>query len=261
MLKKEYERTKKSFNEYYSQYDNTKKLIALKYNHSNRVDDLMEQLAKKIGFDTESIYLAKIIGLLHDLGRFEQVKRINSFDDKKLDHAELSADYLFKEGNIRKFISTDKYDSIIEKSIRNHNKLAIEKDLSPSEKFFAKMIRDMDKVDIFYQIATNYKNEFIETPTTEVIKRFYNGESVERSSLKNNNSDRVIFFLSFINDINFNESFEILNNTKNIDFYCDSINVSDNQKDLFEKLKRELYKKIKKNKEKQLVKKDELWKN
>ena len=253
MLKEEYERAKKVFNEYCSQYDEQEKLIKLKYIHSYRVDNLMEQLAKKIYLDEESIYLAKIIGLLHDLGRFEQARRINSFDDRILDHAELSADYLFKEGNIRKFITTDKYDSVIEKSIRNHNKMMIEEGLSPTEDYFSKMIRDMDKVDIYYQIATNFDNHFTDTPSKDMLDSFFNGEIIPKKYVKSE-SDRVIFRISFINDFNFNASFEILDNTKNIDLFCDSVKVSEDNKDLFEKIKKELKNRINNAKEKQYIK-------
>ena len=42
--------------------------------------------------------------MLHDIGRFEQIRRFGTFNDaQSVDHAEFGADLLFKEGLIRKF--------------------------------------------------------------------------------------------------------------------------------------------------------------
>jgi HD superfamily phosphodiesterase len=46
--------------------------IMLKRNHSLRVSSLSGLISKKIHLSEEDIILAKIIGLLHDVGRFEQ---------------------------------------------------------------------------------------------------------------------------------------------------------------------------------------------
>ena len=42
--------------------------------------------------------------MLHDIGRFEQIRRFGTFNDaQSVDHAEFGADLLFKECLIRKF--------------------------------------------------------------------------------------------------------------------------------------------------------------
>ena len=53
--------------------------------------------------------------------------------------------------DIRKYIENDKYDEIIRKAIKNHNKFEIEKRLTEKELIFAKIIRDADKIDIIYE--------------------------------------------------------------------------------------------------------------
>ena len=120
------------FEKYVNNYDLTKEKVILKKNHSIRVMNLCVKYAKKLGFNDEDISLAKVIGLLHDIGRFEQLKEFNSFDDSNIDHADLGVKILFEEGLIRDFIEEDKYDYIIKKAIENHNKYKIE-DLKTSE--------------------------------------------------------------------------------------------------------------------------------
>ncbi len=71
------------------------------------------------------------LGLLHDIGRFQQLTQYGTFKDaESVDHAELGADILFKDGLIHSFPSfsvpelTD--DRLIaETAIRLHNKLAL----------------------------------------------------------------------------------------------------------------------------------------
>ena len=225
MLKEDYKKVVKQFDKYYENYNNDSELIRLKYNHSYKVDKLMEELGKRLNLDEEHIYLSKIIGLLHDLGRFEQVKQTDSFSDSLLDHAEYAADYLFKDNHIRDFLDNNNYDSIIEKSIRNHNKLFIENNLSEEELFYSKMIRDMDKVDIYHQVAIRLSHKFDSLPSEEVIACFYEGKSIPKEILKNN-SDRVLVYFAFLNDINFKESFDILEETNNFNEYISSIKVT-----------------------------------
>ena len=56
-------------------YDLEDELIELKYNHTKRVANLMILIASKMNLSTREIILAYLIGLFHDLGRFEQVNR------------------------------------------------------------------------------------------------------------------------------------------------------------------------------------------
>ena len=91
------------FEKYVNNYDLTKEKIILKKNHSIRVMNLCVKYAKKLGFNDEDISLAKVIGLLHDIGRFEQLKQYDSFEDEKtIDHASLGVKILFCDGLIEK---------------------------------------------------------------------------------------------------------------------------------------------------------------
>ena len=62
------------FDEYVFKYDMNDPDINYKYHHSYRVMDAMEILAIKLNLPEKDIHLAKVIGLLHDIGRFEQDK-------------------------------------------------------------------------------------------------------------------------------------------------------------------------------------------
>lgn len=125
------ENAKKVFQEYVDSFDKTQNGIRLKNAHTYRVADLIKTLAESISFSDEEIELAELIGLLHDIGRFEQLKRYHTFlDSKSIDHAKLGVKILFEDGLIRRFIQTEEYDRIIKIAVDNHNKLKIEPNLS-----------------------------------------------------------------------------------------------------------------------------------
>ena len=239
----EYEKVKKVFDDYYNKYKNLSKDIDRKYTHSLNVVKLMEELAKRMGLDQKDIILAKEIGLLHDLGRFEQLKRTNSFKDSEFDHANYAVKYLFEEKHIRDFIDDDNNDEIIAKAILYHNKYEVPNSLSEKEKMFANMIRDMDKTDIFYQIAMNYESQFIDEISKEVLEEFNKGKSISKNIIKTN-SDRVLCKLAFVYDYNYNESLDILVETDNFGLFLSTIDVSKENETLFKELVNKCYKKI-----------------
>ena len=63
------------FDEYTSKFDLNDRLITLKYNHSYRVSQVSNILANSLGLDIEDVDLATTIGFIHDIGRFEQIKK------------------------------------------------------------------------------------------------------------------------------------------------------------------------------------------
>lgn len=141
-----------AFEEYLRNYPNTDRVV-LKVAHTKRVMNNNIDLAKSLQLTQEDINLAGLIGLLHDIGRFEQVKIYDTFiDSKSINHAIFSSEQLFKKGLIRKFIKDDKYDEVIKAAIENHNKFEIETGLSDRALLHSKMIRDSDKIDIYVQV-------------------------------------------------------------------------------------------------------------
>ena len=138
-----------AFAEYAGHYDSNDIKIQLKVDHTYRVASLCEQIGKAVGADP---VFSWFLGLLHDIGRFEQLTRYGTFiDAKSVDHAELGADILFKEGVIENFIEPDRSDRcrLAETAIRLHNKLTLPDDLTEEQRLFCQVLRDADKCDIF----------------------------------------------------------------------------------------------------------------
>lgn len=93
-----------AFAEYVRNYDSSDEKIKLKIDHTYRVAGLCQRIAESLGLSEPDVDIAWLLGMLHDIGRFEQIRRFGTFNDaQSVDHAEFGADLLFKEGLIRKF--------------------------------------------------------------------------------------------------------------------------------------------------------------
>lgn len=233
-----YNMAKEAFDKYYKTFENNGK-YKQKYNHSQIVAELMTDLAEKLNLTEEHILLARIIGLLHDIGRFEQIKQTDSYSDKLFDHANYSVEYLFKEKNIRNFIESEENDELIALAILYHNKLTIPNNLTTIEELFCKMLRDCDKIDVIKQRALEENSYFDkEEITKEVLEDFYNHKLIDKKNEKTK-SDIVVCTLGFIFDINYKEAFDLLIDTDNFGFYVSIVETSKESQIFLEELVKE----------------------
>ena len=196
-----------AFDKYVGTFDLDDKDIQLKYNHSYRVADLSKKYAKLLHFSDEEVLLAETIGLLHDIGRFEQIKNYNSYDDSNnMDHADYGVFLLFEKGLIKDFWKNEKDYELIRFAIENHNKLTIP--IIDDERImkFAKLIRDVDKLDIIYiyafldDVKFNVSDESISKSVLDDIKSHRVVERINRNNV--NNEIALSFAYAF--DINYN---------------------------------------------------------
>ena len=72
-------KAKKVFKEYVKNYNPEDGKIKIKISHIERVSQIARKLAEDLKLNQEDIELAELIGLLHDIGRFEQIKIYHTF--------------------------------------------------------------------------------------------------------------------------------------------------------------------------------------
>lgn len=210
-------RAKEVFADYVSSYDMNIGQNHLKVKHTYKVADISERIANQLGLSPLDADLAWLIGLLHDIARFEQNKRFGTFNDLvSVDHAELGADILFKEGKIRDFIDESAYDYIIEKAIRFHNKYRVDNNLDDRTKMFCNIIRDADKLDIFRVNLESSKEDVYEVSEKEfensefskdIFESFFD-EKVVLKQLKKNAVDGLACHLSLVYELVYPASVE-----------------------------------------------------
>ena len=203
----------------------------MKQEHSIRVMEISKQIAQGLNLNEEQVKVATLIGLLHDVARFEQFTKYRTFNDNEsIDHGDYGVAILEKD--IRKYIKTDKYDPIIKKAVKNHNKFKIEEGLTEEEILYSKIIRDADKVDIFYESVEMFwkgKEKQIEESiiNNEILEEFKKGMQIDRKKNKVENINEIISVIAFIYDINFKASFEILKKENYINKILNRYNVKD----------------------------------
>ena len=241
------ENAKKEFLNYANNYDLKEFQIKRKLDHSLRVMALSRKIAESLHLNSEEIEIATLIGLLHDIARFEQYTVYKTFNDSKsIDHGNFGVKILQNNNYIRNFINEEKYDRIIFIAIKNHNKFKIEEGLSKEEVLFSKIIRDADKIDILYQGISISWTDSVEKVENKKISE-EDIQAFREKRLVNRNTDlkhtpyemrHLLTSLGFVFDINFNISFKILKETDYINKTLKRFSFKDdNTKELIEEVR------------------------
>lgn len=204
------ENCKKLFKKYVENYDMENDKIYLKYYHSMRVVDFCQKISESLNLSDEDISISMLIGLLHDIGRFEQIKRYNTFEDiKSVDHADLGVEILENNNFIAQFVDDLEIQKLVLIAIKNHNKFAIEGDLDDRTLLFCKIIRDADKLDIFNifikgDLKISYTDSLI---SDNVYNCLMNSKSLQNKDIKTD-IDYYLRSVGMFFDLNFKYSLE-----------------------------------------------------
>jgi len=200
--------------------EQTKNFI-IKKNHSLRVAKQCLFLATKLDLNDNDRKLVYATGLFHDVGRFRQLVEYHTFHDtKSVDHAELSLQVIQEENFLD--VLNENQKQLVFMAIRLHNKFMLPKNLSEDENLFSKILRDADKTDIFRVITDYYTNKKAEPNHTltwelpksnsvsaSVLKEINNEKLVSKENVKSD-VDVKIMQLSWVYDVNFTPSFELI---------------------------------------------------
>ena len=198
------------FKDYVDNYDFSNDMISRKFYHTFRVVDYAKAIAKSENLNEHDTNIAFLCALLHDIGRFEQAKIYNTFNDKKsIDHGDLGYRILLKNNYISEFVNDEKDKKIILNAVKNHNKYAIDSTLNDRELFFAKLIRDADKLDILdkQRLEINDNINSIDEKAFCFIKEH---QLFKRDGSVQNDATEIVHSLSFVYDLNFDESINII---------------------------------------------------
>jgi hypothetical protein len=189
--------------------------IKLKEEHSGRVCSEMLYLADELRLAENQRLLAETIALFHDVGRFPQFAKYQTYNDpRSVNHCLLGLEVLQKE-NILAQLPDDERESI-ETAIRYHGEKELPDNLTGDTLLLSKMIRDADKLDIFNVVIKayiqqrddpdNFKLE-IEMPdeprfTPEVLDAILTGGRIDYKALRTLN-DMKLCVLGWVYDVNF----------------------------------------------------------
>ncbi len=222
---------------YTKDYDISDEKIKLKVEHTYRVAGLCDRIARSLGLAVEDIDLAWAIGMLHDIGRFDQVRQYGTFSDAdSVDHAHYASELLFDKGMIVDYFGSANpgiYNyienkntcsaglseslGIIKKAVYNHSAYKIEEGLCEREVLFCNIIRDADKLDIFKvvndtpleDIYSVDKEEIPKAEVTNAVMQALREKHAVLRSLKKTHADYIAAYIALVFELVFPESFYI----------------------------------------------------
>jgi hypothetical protein len=195
--------------------------IIMKKKHTFDVCGWTRKIGRRSSMHTRDMLIAETAALLHDAGRFEQCRSFGTFWDKhSFNHAEAGAEIIRKNNLLHRF--TDEERHIIMTAVRYHNVFRIPDYIRGRDLFFLKLLRDADKMDIL-NIFSHYYRQPVESRchiagldlldcnscSPGIADDLRNWRNANRDMVRTT-VDHILLKLSFLFDINFDESLAIL---------------------------------------------------
>ena len=176
-------------------------MMRLKRDHTGFVVRNAEAIADGEGFTSEEREVALAAALLHDTGRYEQLKRYNTFrDSDSVDHAVFSHDIVMSLGwldEVEKRGGGGQWKDIILKAVLYHNRRDLPDGMDSLTEVASHTVRDADKLDIFRVLEdqvehTDWKGDsrafwnlaISAPPNPAVVGCIENGQPVDYQNIK-----------------------------------------------------------------------------
>ena len=177
--------------------------IILKRDHSRRVCSDIQLIATSLKCSAQQQRLAAVVGLLHDIGRFEQYRHWGTFADaRSTSHAALGVEVLQQEPILQSFSPEEQH--LVITAVRHHSALHLPAELDAEERFYCQLIRDADKLDIFKVVTDYYADEEsvnttieLDLPKTDgytpaVYQQVLQGDNVDYREIRNLNDFKLM---------------------------------------------------------------------
>ena len=202
--------------------------IRLKQEHTIRVCQNTVLIGKELGISDQDIILAETMALFHDIGRFKQYEIYNTFNDFiSENHARLGLRQMAVHGVLSECTAPEK--RLIARAIAYHNAATLPENEDDNTLFFMRLVRDADKLDIwelfidYYYERKNNHSAVVELGLPDdqicsqrVVESLHQHRFVRTRDLKTLN-DFKLLQISWVYDLNFVPSFQIVQNRKYIE--------------------------------------------
>lgn len=195
---------------YARSYDTSDGRVRLKIIHTLGVLGNMRALCLLEHIEGDLKTAAETAAVFHDVGRFEQLRRYDTFfDSQSVDHAALSAQIVRENG----WLEHSPYEKEILTAIECHNRLD-DRPHNPTAALLYDLVRDADKLDILRVFAvddvrdmTSYDSRDMKQSfaSDAVLKDLYAGRPVDKRH-RQTPIDIWLTYLGFLNDLHFDSA-------------------------------------------------------
>lgn len=186
---------------FYSEEAEVQRMMLSKEKHTARVRGICRALALHLRLSPPETALAELMGLLHDTGRFLQFTRYRTFNDAiSVDHAALGLDILQDAAILAPLPEEER--ALVTFAIYHHNKKEIAPTADARQQFFARLLRDADKLDIYRVLEPLLAPSDGSGVSPAFLEKFATGEQVDYTMI-HTFDDRKLVRLMWVYDINF----------------------------------------------------------
>lgn len=204
------------------------KLLEEKLEHIERVAEDSVYIAKEEGWSSEDIAKAELCGFYHDVGRFSQYVRYKTFSDSKsVNHGQYGYEVILADNMFEGMLKSD--SQTILDAVRFHNALEVPKGLGEESVRFTKLIRDADKIDIFFQLTDAIEKGSLNEHTDllwdypiggkanpVIVEKLLNGSQALYSDIKTA-TDVCLLQLCWLNGMTYRSTFKKLKENRTIE--------------------------------------------
>jgi hypothetical protein len=192
--------------------------ICLKVTHTKNVAREILDLANTLNLTAEDCYRAEINAIFHDIGRFEQYFRYQTYSDQKSeDHAALGLKIIARTGVLSRLQSYEQ--DLIRNVVTYHNRASLPQSNDQELLFHLRLLRDADKIDILQVVTDHYtgfkRNESInlglpDAPeiSEKIISCILDRKIADVTDVKTIN-DFKLFQVSWVFDLNFPKTYQL----------------------------------------------------
>ena len=192
--------------------------VRLKEEHTARVCEEMRLITEGMGLSREEEHLAQAAALLHDVGRFEQIRKYRTYaDPKSVNHGQLGVEILDKEGILNDLSANER--AILKTSVHWHSAKTLPEGLDEQTAMFCKLVRDADKLDVLDLLIGNFRRyyddpehfdlevEFSDRPDVSepVIQSVLDRRLVDYRQIQTLH-DAQLVLLGWVYDVNFSQT-------------------------------------------------------
>ena len=171
-------------------------MMRLKLEHTLCVVEDAKRIMDGEGWPEHARIMGEACALLHDAGRYSQLKEFGTFQDaKSIDHAKRGVQVITGQGWL-KDTSDEDWKTVLT-AVSLHNKKKLSPTLSPSAAAIAHLVRDADKLDIFRLMESAVSDGSLERnpeiawelpvkgpPSPDIVACVSKGQSVSYAHVK-----------------------------------------------------------------------------
>lgn len=202
----------------------------LKEAHTRRVRENIILICRQLDLPETDVVRAESMALLHDVGRFRQYAEYRTYaDGASVNHARLGLREIACHKVLNGLDPGDK--KRIARAVAFHNAAVLPDHLDGRTLFFARLLRDADKLDI-WKIFCDYFRDLAEnnlpdtvitlglpdepTYSANIIRSFQNASFASIQDMKTV-TDFKLLQISWVFDLNFRPSFQLLSRRRYIE--------------------------------------------